>query len=67
MCHKTNPRLIRDIYQFDLQIWVKVIADIAKARSPMDCIYGANHVPVCEISDKIKPFPYNNGKVNVGP
>ena len=24
----------------------------------MDCLYGANHVPLGQISDEILPFPY---------
>ena len=33
MCHQTNLRFVLDIYLCDLGIWVKVIANIARARS----------------------------------
>ena len=52
MC-QTNPRFTLDIYFCDLQMWTKVIADTVEANVPMECFYGANHVPVGEISDEI--------------
>ena len=55
MITKRATKLIRFISgfdQIDLQIWVKVIADM-ESKVPMDCFYDANHVPVGQIRDEI--------------
>ena len=55
MFHQTNQRLISDFDLCDLAMWVKTIADIAKARSQWTAsMVLFNHVPVGQLN---KPFP----------
>ena len=43
-----------NIYLIYLQIGVKIIADIAQAKSQLKgCLHGVNHVPIGPISDEI--------------